>query len=65
MRHVPIFAYTVHPMPADHTISILAALLRIQELLTGKQVIDAARGRGLEGLADWMRPKLSNPEQVR
>eukprot|EP00798_Chlamydomonas_sp_ICE-L_P009660 gene9660-8483_t len=32
--------------------------------MTGKAVIDASRGRGLEGLADWMKVKLKNPDGV-
>ncbi len=32
---------------------------------TGKQAIDASRGRGVEGLADWTRPQLRNPEQMQ
>ena len=34
------------------------------EILTGLQPVDTARGRGVETLGDWLRPRLRNPDQM-
>ena len=34
------------------------------ELMTGQQPVDTQRGRGVEALADWLRPHLRQPEHM-